>query len=86
MFLEAVAESTHGGEAPRIVGLFLDVLAQAPDVYVNGAGRHEALLSPDLLEELIAAVGAAGMHEEEFEQLELGGGKVQLALAQEDAS
>src|ERR1700722_13601731 len=85
LFLEAVAESTYGGQAPRIVGLLLDVLAQPADVHVNGAGRHEALLSPDLFEELIAAVSAAGMHEEEFEQLELGGGKIELAFAQEDA-
>ena len=76
MLLEAITESTDRGEAPRVVGFLLDVLAQAPDVHVNGTGRHEALLSPDLFEELIAAVGAAGMREEEFAQLELGGGKV----------
>src|ERR1051326_7255063 len=54
------------------------------DVY--GARRDVALLAPNGFEELIAAIGAAGMGEEEFQQVKFGGGEGNLVVAQEDAT
>ena len=46
---------------------------------IDRARRDKALLSPDGLEQLIAAVGAAGMGQKKFEQVEFGGGEFELS-------
>src|ERR1017187_5609187 len=83
--LKPVPKSADGGQVTRIIRLRFDVLPQAPDVDIHRPRRDEALLAPNLLQKLIAAVGPARMRQKELQQLVLGGGQVQFAAAQKNA-
>jgi hypothetical protein len=81
---ETIAKSAHRDQELRLVGLFFDLFTQTAHVDVDGPRGYEALLAPDFVEKLVAAVGVAGVGEEEIEQAELGGSEVELAVIHEE--
>ena len=58
---EAVTESADSSQIPGRFRPLLDVLAQAPHVHVHRPRRDVALPAPHRIQELLAAVSAAGM-------------------------
>ena len=52
----------------------LDLFPEAPDMDVHGARFHEAVLTPDLIQQLRSGVDAASMLEKELQKTELHGG------------
>src|SRR6185436_15739550 len=62
--------------------LFFDSFAKPSDMDVDRTRAHVMLLAPDLLEQLLTVIGAAGMSEKKFEQTKFGGGEGQLLVAQ----
>ena len=56
---EAVAHAAHGFEQVLVAG-GLEGLAQAADVHVDGTLFHVDVVAPDLVEQLRAAIDAAG--------------------------
>src|SRR5580658_9443548 len=72
--LEAVACAADGLEVARIFGIGFDFFADAADVDVDGTRGDEAGITPDGVEEVIAAEDAAGMAGEVVEEAEFSGG------------
>src|SRR5690242_5017221 len=60
----------------------LDLLAQAQDIHIDGAVRHRAIVSPNSVQKLFAAVDHARTGHQEFEQAKFGCGQRQLAAVQ----
>src|SRR5215831_1222860 len=68
---ELIPHSMHSQKELRLIGDGLQFLAQANDVCIHGASGRVVCISPDLVEQMIAAQGFAAMAEEVFQQLEL---------------
>src|SRR6185503_534042 len=73
---ELVTRAVHGEDEARLVRLGLNLLPQAHNVRVHGAGRGKAVVAPHILEQAIAAQGLARMAQKIFQQLEFLGGKI----------
>src|SRR5882762_2777230 len=71
-FSQSISAAAHGIDELVVPGR-LQLLAQAPDMHVDGALLDEYVVAPDLVEELGARVDALGMGHEEMQQAELGG-------------
>src|SRR5207237_1176342 len=80
--LKPVPESAHRSQILRIVGFSFDSLTKPADVHVDRAWAHVMLLAPDLLEQLLAIVGSAGVSQKKLEQTEFGRGKREFLVAQ----
>ena len=52
--LESIAHPVHGLNPARLVGIALDLVAQAGDMVIDGAGRGENRVSPDDVEKALA--------------------------------
>ena len=68
------------------VGIGLDLLAQAQDVDVDRSIRHGAVMSPNRVQKLLAAVNHTGAAHQKFEQPELGRGQRHFGPAQRHAA
>src|SRR6202162_1815528 len=51
--LEHVSRAAHGFQESRMVGVDLNLFAQAADINIHAARRHEALGAPDSVQQLI---------------------------------
>src|SRR3954453_2123644 len=68
---EAVADSAHGEEVLRLLGVELELLAQVADVDVDRPRVAVCAVAPDAGEEHVARPDAAGVRRERREDLEL---------------
>jgi len=69
--LQSVAGPPDGEDVARLVGLGLELLAQVPDVYVDGARVAVGGVAPDRAQQLLAVEQPARVDRERVEQLEL---------------
>src|SRR5579863_5593601 len=74
---ELVARSVNRQNESRFLRLGFDFLPKANNVRVHRARRGKAIVSPDILEQPIAAQGFSGMNQEIFQKLELFRRKIQ---------
>src|SRR5581483_4331318 len=74
---KAVAEAPDGANQQRIRWIGFNLLAQAKDVDVDRAVSYRSIVTPDCIEELLAAEHDAWPVHQEFEQPEFGGGQSQ---------
>src|SRR5690606_5347440 len=81
---EAVSRAAHGLDE-TIVPEFLQRLAQAADVHVDGALFHVDVSAPDTVEKLFARVHPLGMRHEELEHAEFRRPERDGSLADEHA-
>src|SRR5277367_1134949 len=70
---EAVSGATHGLKIARRLSVCLDLFADAAYVDVDGTGSNEAGVTPDGVEEMVAAEDPSRVPGEVVEQAELGG-------------
>src|SRR6185437_7106584 len=73
---EAVADAAHGEDVDGLARIRLDLLAQVPDVYVDGARLAVGRVAPDRLEQRLAGVDPAGVERERVQNLELDVGEL----------
>src|SRR5271169_5715870 len=73
--LEAVAGAADRFQIARVLGVRLDLFADAADVDVDGAGSDVGGIAPDGVEQMIAAENASLVAREIIEQAEFGGGR-----------
>src|SRR6266849_3529896 len=52
--LESIAHPVHGLNPARLVGVALDLMAQAGNMVIDGAGRRESRVTPDDIEKALA--------------------------------
>src|SRR6185437_11425097 len=81
--LEAVARPTHCLEVTRALRVALDLLTDTPDIDIDRARRHEAGISPDRIQQVVAAEDAPRMPRKIVKQTELrsrGGGQLTANL------
>src|ERR1044071_1788126 len=74
-----VADAMNGDDVVRVAGSVFDLLAELGDVHVNGACERQALVAPDVVEELVAADDLAATLDEVAHDLELAGRKLKLS-------
>ena len=68
---EAVADAADGLDGVADGRVVFELGAQVADVDVDGAGVAVVLVAPDALEQLVAREGAAGVRDEELQELVL---------------
>src|SRR5260370_39083106 len=51
--LESITHPVHGLNPARLVGVALDLVAQAGDMVIDGAGRRESRVTPDDIEKAL---------------------------------
>ena len=73
---EAVAEAANREDEFRAPRVGFQLLAVPRHVDVHGSGGRQRLVSPDLLQELVAGDDAAAVIDEVTQQVELAGGEV----------
>src|SRR5580765_3380211 len=73
--IEQVARAARGPDVARVLGIGLDVLAQAQDVIVHGERRLVVRVPPRLLEETLARQYLARMMDQVLEQPEFAVGE-----------
>src|SRR5215470_2914645 len=79
-----VADASDGQNELRVLGIELELVAQAGNVHVDGARHGIGVISPDRTQELDARYGSAGPFHQVAEQLEFAGGKVDgIAVARD---
>ena len=61
---------------PRFVGILLEFLAQMSDVRVDGSVEDVNIVTPDAIEDVIAAERPVGMVDQEFQKSKLQGRQV----------
>src|SRR6185369_15170699 len=71
-----VPRSMHSQDEARLLRLRFHLLPQPDDVRIDGARSRKAVISPDILEQPIAAQSLAGMAQKIFQQLELLGREI----------
>ena len=81
---EAVADAAHGEEELGLLRVALELLAQVPDVDVDGARVAVLGVAPDVLEQRLAGEHPAGRAGERAEDLELDVGDPDLLAGQGD--
>src|SRR3954453_13098184 len=81
---EAVAHSPHREDVLGLLGVALELLAQVPDVHVDGARVAIGRVSPDPGQQLVATEHPAGVPGEGAEDLELHEGQAHLLAPQLD--
>src|ERR1044072_632544 len=79
---ELVADASPGEEDLGLLRVELQLLAKGPDVDVDGARIAVLGVSPDVLEQRLAAEDAPGAVGEGAEDLELDVGELHLLVAQ----
>src|SRR6266478_292788 len=52
--LESIAHPVHGLDPTRLVGVAFDLVAQAGDMVIDGAGRWESGVTPDDVKKALA--------------------------------
>ena len=67
---EPVTAATHRLQKLWPIGNGFDLLTQAADVDVHGAGSHEAVAAPDLVEQPIAVEDMPGVRSQIVQELE----------------
>ena len=77
-FGKLVSHTAHGLDVARVLGIGLNLLADALDVYVRRAGFAVEIPVPELLNDLLAAVDPSGVRREKAEDFELRGGEIDL--------
>src|SRR5713226_5163698 len=75
--LESVAHPVHGLNPARLVGVALDLVAQAGDMVIYGAGRRESRVAPDDVEKSLPRDRLARRPGQEPEHGEFLGGEMQ---------
>src|SRR5919199_991645 len=83
---EAVADSAHGEEVLRLLGVALELLAQVTDVDVDRPRVAVGAVAPDAGEEHVARPHAARVRREGGEDLELDVGRLDVLAAHADAA
>src|ERR1017187_3579828 len=78
---ESVADTAHRIE---VFGGGAKLLAQSAHVRINGAGINEAVVFPDIAQQLVPRLHAPAALRQERQQLELGGGQLDWLAAQLD--
>lgn len=68
---EAVADAADGLDGVADGRVVFELGAQVADVDVDGAGVAVVLVAPDALEQFVAREGAAGVRDEELQELVL---------------
>src|SRR5450755_1895429 len=66
---ELVSHAMYGAEMHRARGIPLQFLPEFQDVVVHGTGRRIVLISPDLVEEFVAADDPIGILHQKLERL-----------------
>src|ERR1700732_2466463 len=79
---QLVAHAPHGEDVLRHRGVDFDLGAQAPDVDVDEASVPEIVVTPDPVEELLAAQDLVGTGGQFAQQAELGPGAMDLVTVQ----
>src|SRR5271165_3644019 len=82
VLIETVAESPYRPDERRIRRIGFDLLAQAQDVYVYRAIRHGAIMPPNSIQQLFAAVNHPWAAHQELEQPEFRRGEGYFGPAQ----
>src|SRR5260370_14400636 len=72
--LKAITGYPNSLKITRRLGVFLDLLANAPDVDVDRARGDEAGVAPDGVEQVVAAEDSSGVAGKIVEETEFGGG------------
>ena len=68
---EAIADAADGLDGLADVLVAFELGAQVADVDVDGAGVAVVLVAPDALEQFVARKGAAGIRDEQLQELVL---------------
>ena len=66
---ELVANATHGEQMPRLSRHGFDLFSHPTHMDIDGAAAAEELVSPDLLEQLLACENLTGVLREEVQQV-----------------
>ena len=74
---EPIPGSVDGQKVLRLLRIGFELLAKAHQVRVYGTGGWVILVTPNLLQEAVAAQCFAGMADEILQQIELFGGDIQ---------
>ena len=83
--LQAIAVLVDRGQAPAMLAIEVELLAQAADVRVDRARRHRRAQVPDILEQRIAPDDASLATEQEARKVELALGEFDVATVDADA-
>src|SRR3979490_3400737 len=83
--VQRVAGAAHGADR-ILLAAGIEQLAQAADMYVDGALVDIDVAAPDAVEQLLAAEHAAGMLEEEFQQAIFGRAEIDRPARAGDAA
>src|SRR5579863_8556787 len=75
VLIEAVAEASNGADQAWIGGVGLNFLAQAQDVDLHCAVGHRAVVAPDCVQKLLAAIHHARAAHQKIQQAEFRGGQ-----------
>src|SRR5664279_2131972 len=69
--LKSIPRSPHGLQIPRVLRIDLDLLTNAPHIYVHRTGRDEARVPPNRIEKMIATVNAPRVSRQVIQQPKL---------------
>src|ERR1017187_5882864 len=86
VLIEAVTEASNGADQARIGGVRLDFLAETQNVDVHGAISDGAIMAPDGIQELLAAVYDAWAAHQKIQQAEFGGCQGNFAAMPQNAA
>src|SRR5437588_576495 len=83
--IQRIARAAHGADRV-LLAAWIEQLAQAADVDVDGAFVDIDVAAPDAVEQLLAAEHAAGMLEEKLQQAILGRAEIDRSARTRDAA
>src|SRR5688572_28313660 len=69
--VELVTDSTNSQHVARVLGIRLELLAQAVDVWIDVALIAFVIGAPNAVEQRVSGPGPAGLRREQFENLKL---------------